>query len=203
MASTTSGFFVDEKSKKKVLDKLKKLPANLKRNAITSALTAGAKVVAKRAKSKAPACLRPSIKVKRRKQDKGGNVRVAVVAGRGHSADGAGATVDRIMGNVKAANFLSKNGGVIDSCLPAIWVELGTYQARNLTKDPYSPATKKRHPEYATLGHTGSDNWNIPHQWIQPQPFMRPALREASSDGSMRNAIIAKLDDYIESKIGV
>ena len=120
MASTTSGFFVDEKSKKKVLDKLKKLPANLKRNAITSALTAGAKVVAKRAKSKAPACLRPSIKVKRRKQDKGGNVRVAVVAGRGHSDSTIMGSANKAMAALSLESFTSKNPmAKITGCQPS------------------------------------------------------------------------------------
>jgi len=197
--SNTVGFFVDEASKKAILGKLDQLPNNLKRNALSSALNAGAKVIAKRAKAKAPACLRPTIKVKRRKQDRAGNIRVSVVAGRNGNIGSASSLEE----NLKLANFLAKNGGSIDSCPAAFWVEFGTYQARNLSKNPYAPATFKRHPEYRTLGHTPSPNWNIPGKWIQPKPFLRPALIDSERDGSVRRAIITKLDAYIENKIGV
>jgi len=199
MMSTNAGFFVDEASKKAILGKLDKLPNNLKRNALSSALTAGARVIVKRAKTKAPACLVPTIKVKRRRQDKGGNIRVSVVAGR----NGNLGSIGSLQENLKIANFLNKNGGSIDSCPAAFWVEFGTYQARDLKKNPYAPATLKRHPEYRTLGHTGSRNWDKREKWMQPRPFLRPALIESERDGSVRRAIITKLDEYIENKLGV
>jgi len=205
MMSTNTGFFVDEASKKRILDKLDKLPDNLKRNALSSALNAGAKVIAQRAKGKAPACLVPTIKVKRRKQDKGGNVKVSVVAGRGNRGDDTTSILDRMYNNAGASKFLHDNGGgmKINSCPNAVWVEFGTYKRRDLIKHPYAPATLKRHPAYKTLGHTASKNWDNDWVHMTPRPFMRPAFLSAEADGSVRNAIIQKLDTYIDKKLGV
>jgi len=209
--STNTGFFVDEASKKRILDKLDKLPDNLKRNALSSALNAGAKVIAQRAKAKAPACLVPSIKVKRRKQDKYGNVRVAVVAGRGRSA--ANDPLSNLLSNAATAKFLSENSTAkIVGCTPAIWVELGTYGHRNIVKHPYAPdtLTKRRYygnryvGTYATNGgKSPSPYWENKPMWEMPRPFMRPAFLSAEADGSVRNAIIQKLDTYIDKKLGV
>jgi len=203
---------IDKKSLNDIVRKLESMPKNMRRGATDAALRAGAAVVRDRARAKAPSCLVPSIKVVRRKKTKAGNSRVSVVAGGNSERSSARerSVLEYLSNDAKKAR--SKKMLAQMACPPAFWVEFGTYQNRNLTKDPYSPKTLKRHPDYARHGHSMAPNgtglyWNKGQGikgvvWYQAQPFLRPALFSASTDGSIEKAMAERLDKYFE-KYGV
>jgi len=209
----SGGFFVDEKSKREILDTLEKLPKNLRRNGMTSALTAGARVVRDKARMKAPSCIKGTIKTVRRKQVNG-VIFTSVVAGGSRRAEGS-------LGNeiLKLRKTLNKTvlGSAStkrkkriieeDMCGSAFWYEFGTYQKRNLALNPYSPQTFKRHEDYRALGHTSSWFWYHRYRydtnggikqdmWMPATPFMRPAINEGHASGAINKAMVKKLREY-------
>ncbi len=179
---TSTGLEINKQDLKRVVAKLQSLPSGVRRNAATSALNAGARVVRDRARTHAPACLKRTIKNVRLK-NRDGYIVTAVVAG--HTGLGSRP--------IKAFGKLNDT-----FCVPAIWVELGTYGRRNLARDPYSPNTLRK-KSYAS-GRSDSPFWQTPKKWIPATPFMRPAIMSASKDGSIEKAMITKLDEYFVKK---
>jgi len=85
MAVESFSLTIDKQELKKLLDRFDKAPMKIQKNATGVTLTAGAKVVMKAAKAKAPACMRASIKAKNRKTSKKFVSKVSVIAGYEHS----------------------------------------------------------------------------------------------------------------------
>ena len=217
MKSTKSGVFVDEASLKRVLGKLEKLPSGMRRNAMASATMAGAKVVVKIAKRKAPSCIAGSIKAKRSKQrvDSHGNKSVVVRVSAGNPRNALGSAVSSLNSIMKKAGQqgLSKSQKRhMDTmaCLPAIWYEMGTYNARNLMMNPYAPKTASRMRNYASGARTSYNQhggrspmieWtkgDVPT--IQPMHFMRNAIREGEKSQQVQRAMGKKLEAYLKKQ---
>ena len=189
--TSTAGLEINQADLNKIVKKLQSLPRGIQRNASVSALNAGAKVINKRAKMRAPTCIRKTIKNVRLKQEDGDPV-VAITAGfRGWEAS-----------FMRASNALFEERGPTGRralCI-AHWIELGTYGKRNLGMDPYAPSTLRK-KSYAS-GVSNSPFWGFPTRWIAATPFLRPALVESAQDGSVERAMAMKFTEYFE-KLGV
>ena len=175
---------LDQKSLHKLLDRFEKAPKKFQKRASGVALTAGAKVVIKAAKSKAPTCLRKTIKATRRKTS-GLTSRLMVVAGSGNrpfdTLSGAERTAARDAGATSLTN-----------CYPAVWVEFGTYGNRDYRgTEPYAPATLRKR-SYSS-GRSDSPYWNTPRRWVAARPFMRPAIAAPG----VEQAMAKRLDEYL------
>ena len=79
-----AGLQIDKASQREIVRKLQSMPKNIRRNAMASALTAGANVVRDRARRKAPSCIAPTIKTVRRRK-RNGALGVSVIAGNARS----------------------------------------------------------------------------------------------------------------------
>ena len=182
---------LDKQSLKKVLDRFDKAPKKIQRGASRSSLNAGAQVVRTIARSKAPACIVPTIKITGRKI-RGLTAQVLVIAGTTHSA-----RLGKMSGG-DAKNLGLRKG--LDEmkhfdCYPPMWVEFGTYGNRNYMGDePYAPSTKRKNAKSG--GRSPSRFWDEPTRWIPPKPFMRPAI----DSPLIEKAIAKKLDEYLEKK---
>ena len=194
---------IDKESLAKIMLRFDKLAPTIQKRALASATNAGASELAKIVKRLAPSTISPTIKAVRRKQDRHGNPKYSVIAGRGGS-DTTAANLIKDAGLGGLLKGRAKKMYESDIAYPAFWIEFGTYRRRNLTKDPYSPATFKRHPDYIRLGHTSSRLWYVKSEvakstyWIPPTPFMRPALLEAKATNSVNRAMARKLKTYLD-----
>ena len=191
MATETASLTVDQLSLNRILKKLNGLPSGVRRNASVSALNAGARVIRDKAKNKAPTCMKRYIKNVRLKQEDGDPV-TAIAAGVGQARPNEG----------WYGNFNKASKGVLGKeklCI-ANWIEFGTYGKRDLGRNPYAPSTMRKYARFG--GRSPSPYWAIPPMWINSTPFMRPALVEASRDGSVERAMVKKFDEYFR-KIGV
>ena len=218
MTSTKkSGVFVDEASLKKTLDALEKLPSGMRRNAMAGATMAGAKVIVKLAKMKAPICLAGTIKARRGKQrtNKLGGKSVVVHVTAGNPRGGLGTAVskvNRVMKNAGQSGLSAAQKRSMNAlaCPPAIWFELGTYSERNEAY-PYLARTKSQMRKYgngirASYNQYGGVSpmltWKKKSElgMITPHPFMRPAMSEGYKNNSVQRAMGKKLDDYIKKQ---
>ena len=183
---------VDKKTLDALVKRFDKAPARMQNNAMRSVARAGANVVKSAAKEKAPGYLASSIKVVPRKaHGKKLQVKMSVAVGGNRLVDVAkpapGATFD---GESTDDYEFSDN-------YPAMWVEFGTYGKRDYKdKEPYSPETLKK-KSYAS-GRSNSPVWNNRKQWIDQQPFMRPAIN--NHVGAVEVAMAKKLDAYLTKK---
>ncbi len=204
---------INKESEKKIIDTLVNLPKNIKRNAMASALTAGANVVRDIARTNAPACIKPTIKTVRGKK-RSGALTVSVIAG-GNSRDATS-----LLGKLDNAVSGDTNGGdgfsgrakkLIDiaNCKPAFWVEFGTYGNRDTEENPYSPKTmsKKRYINGRYVGTYASNGgkspsyyWYDKSKWIKEKPFMRPAIITAHRGNLVQKEMIKKLDEYFKKR---
>jgi hypothetical protein len=189
---TTAGLQINKQDLNRIVRKLQSLPTGVRRNAATSALNAGARVIRDKARSKAPACLKRTIKNVRLKQENGDPV-TAIAAGVGEMRPNEG-----FLGS------FNKGSGTMfgkDKPCVAMWIEFGTYGRRDYKGTaPYAPSTLRK-KSYAT-GRSNSPFWAVKPLWIAQTPFMRPALQEAATDGSVERAMVKKFDEYFK-KIGV
>ena len=182
---------LDKKSLKKILDRFDKAPKKIQRGGTRSALNAGAQVVRTIARSKAPACIAPSIKLTGRKM-RGWTAQILVMAGTSHSARMG------LMGSGDARNLGLRPG--LDEmkhfdCYPPMWVEFGTYGNRDYMGDePYAPSTKRKYAKSG--GRSPSKFWDHPYYWIPAKPFMRPAI----DSPLIEKAIAKKLGEYLTKK---
>ncbi len=184
-----TGVTINSADLSRVMTTLNTLPSNVRRNAVTSALNAGARVIRDRAKKKAPGCLVRSIKNVRLKQENGDPV-TAIKAGYTGSLSRPDAELRAYAKEIGA----SKSRGSF--CTPAIWVEFGTYGHRSLSENPYAPATLRK-KSYKS-GRSNSPYWATPNKWVTAQPFLRPAAEESFRDGSIEKAMLAKFDEYFK-----
>jgi len=177
---------IDKAKMSALLKRVEKAPKNIQRYATSSALTAGAKVVTKEAKSKAPSCLKHTIKATKRRS-KGLSSTLKVVAGNSERPK-----------DVLSANEILQVRGAGSSlldCLPAIWVEFGTYGNRDYQgSEPYAPSTLRKR-NYST-GRSDSKFWGVPRTWVPSQPFMRPSVDAKGVDVAMAK----RLNEYLEKK---
>jgi HK97 gp10 family phage protein len=188
------GLQINPNDLKRVLKKLQSLPKGVRRNAATSALNAGARVIRDNARSKAPACLKRTIKNVRLKQ-KDGYIVTAIAAGVGELRPDAGFARSFNKGGSGSWFDKTKSGCV------AHWVEFGTYGNRDYKgSEPYAPSTLRK-KSYAS-GRSNSPFWAVKPVWVGKRPFMRPAMQEAMTDGKVERAMVKKLDEYFK-KIGV
>ena len=183
--SETFTLEVNEDSLKELLARFENAPKKIQKNATGVALTAGAKVVVNAAKNKAPACIRSTIKIRRRRT-RGWKKTLSVEAGRGNTL------LDM---NVREKNILRKAGSQNLMCYPAMWYEFGTYGNRNYRGDePYAPATLEK-KSYAS-GRSDSPFWKHKSKWTPATPFLRPAI----SDPNVEKAMAKKLGEYLNKK---
>ena len=215
--ATSSGLQVDKISLNKILNKLEILPAGIRRNAMTSALNAGAKVIRNKARAKAPSCIKPSIKSVRRKKASGAIV-VSIIAGKGRSWETKDLNEPNMSAYTSSATKTrSKKFFAGLNCPPAFWVEFGTYGNRNLGRNPYTADTmkKKRYVGGRYAGTYASNGGKSPspywrnggmvngyNYWTRATPFMRPAFLEAARSGAVEKAVVSKIEEYFV-KIGV
>jgi len=177
---------VDKKSLNALLKRFDGAPVKIQKGAMRSMTRAGANVVKNHAKEKAPAYLKPTIKVVARRTKKPLTAKMSVVAGGG---------------SLREKNDIAKGaramGLEVSKFYPAMWVEFGTYGNRDYRGDePYSPDTLKK-PNYAT-GRSDSGIWNVPSFWIPATPFMRPAIQNHTKE--IQDAMNKKLSDYLAKK---
>ena len=211
------GFSINEASRKAIIKKLESLPSGVRRNAMASAVNAGARVVRNSARSKAPACIASTIKVVRRKQANGAIV-ASVIAGKSRSWESKDLNEPNFSAYTKSATkSRSKKFFQGLACPPAFWIEFGTYGNRDLGQDPYTADTMKKmryvrgRPagSYASNGgKSPSPYWfnggnvNGYNYWTKATPFLRPALFQSTRSGAVERAMVKKLQEYF-AKLGV
>ena len=185
---TKTGLSINKDDLNRLLKKLHALPKGIRRNAATSALNAGARVIRDDARAMAPACVKKSIKNVRLKQ-RNGYVITAIAAGVGKQRSDAG-----LLGAFnKATNFMFGKGDVCD----ANWFEFGTYGNRDYRgSEPYAPSTLRK-KSYSS-GRSNSPHWATPFLWVKKTPFMRPAMHKAMKSGEVEKAMATKLDEYFK-----
>ena len=176
---------LDDKSLKALLKRFDKAPARMQGNAMRSVGRAGANVVKAAAKSKAPAHLSSTIKVVPRKaHGKKLQTKFSV-------AVGGGTRGVEFVKEVRAAGLETSDNH------PAMWVEFGTYGKRDYKgTEPYSPDTLKK-KSYKS-GRSNSPYWKVEPLWIEPHPFMRPAID--NNVQAVMDAMVVKLDTYLKKK---
>lgn len=167
---------VDKAAYDAIIKKLEGVPDAMKNRVLKSATRAGANEIKKLAQAKAPSC----IKIKTVSRRSGDGVMKMSVTAIGQD------TIDKFTSTLNGAN----------TCGSAVWYEFGTYQNRDLAKNPYAPATLRK-KGYRDLGHTASIRWHQPGWWIPARPFLRPALVEAARSNIVEKAIGKKVDDYL------
>ena len=178
---------VDKDELKKLLDRFDKAPMKIQKQATGVTLTAGAKVVIAAAKSKAPGCLKSTIKAVKRKTSKKFVSKLSVKAGVGTSLKELNSAAEK--------RVLRKAGSSQVDCLPAMWVEFGTYGRRDYKGDePYAPATLKK-KSYRS-GRSDSHFWQHPVKWLPAEPFLRPAIASAG----VEQAMAKRLGEYLDKK---
>jgi len=182
---------LDQRSLDKILKRFKEMPDKLQKGATRATLTAGANVVKKNIKMRAPACIGMTARTVARKTSKRMVSKLSVAVGMNNRGSlGKIAKDDARALGVRAGISVAKHF----NCYPAVWVELGTYGNRNLGKDPYSPNTLRKR-SYSS-GRSNSPFWHFPTRWIPTTPFMRPALH----DSNIEKAMAVKLDNYMSKK---
>jgi HK97 gp10 family phage protein len=185
---TQVGLSINKTDLKRLVQKLHNLPKGVRRNAATSALNAGARVIRDDAKALAPACVKPTIKNVRLKQ-RDGYVITAIAAGVGQQRPDSG-----LLGSFNNATDAMFGKGT--ACV-ANWYEFGTYGNRDYEgSEPYAPSTLKK-KSYRS-GRSNSPYWAVRPMWVRKQPFMRPALQKAMTSGEVEKAMAKKLDEYFK-----
>ena len=184
----SQGFYldVDKAELNKLLDRFKKAPMKIQKQATGVTLTAGARVVIKAAKSKAPSCLKSTIKAVKRKTSKKLVSKLSVKAGIPGRRNDVTTKSER--------DALRAEGAKIN-CFPAMWVEFGTYGNRDYKGDePYSPDTLRK-KSYSS-GRSNSPYWGSQNKWIPAQPFLRPAMNTKE----VEKAMAKRLGEYLDKK---
>ena len=175
---------LDDKALAALIKRFDKAPSRMQNNAMRSVGRAGANVVKAAVKTGAPGYLKGSVKVVPRKANgKKLLTKFSVAVG------GA-----RAVGFVKEARGL---GLETSDNYPAMWVEFGTYGKRDYQgTEPYSPDTLKK-KSYSS-GRSNSPYWKVEPLWIEPHPFMRPAINNNTQ--AVVDAMVVKLDSYLSKK---
>jgi len=177
---------IDKASLNALVKRFEKAPARMQNNAMRAVGRAGANVVKEHAKNGAPSYLKNTVKVVPRKANgKKLLTKFSVAVGGQRLID----IQSDLKSQLKGMKF-SKN-------YPAIWVEFGTYGKRDYAgEEPYSPDTLRK-KNYAS-GRSDSPMWGVPQVWIEPKPFMRPAINDHV--GEVEAAMVKKLDEYLTKK---
>lgn len=197
MPSPMISLTVDPVQLKKIIDRFENAPLKIQRRASNAALTAGANVVKKNAKAKAPSCLKSTIRSVNRRTSKKLLSKVSVTAGADVRPKSLVSEAEaRILRKTGVDRAGRKSKAQKIDCPPGMWVEFGTYGNRKYkTTEPYAPATLRK-KGYRTLGRSASPYWNYENYWTPAQPFMRPALR----DPNIEVAVAKRLDEYLRKQ---